>query len=127
MEAPVVRFAGLLRARGLRISPAETLDALAALRAMKLASRAAVRESLRATLVKEARDDAIFEETFETFFTPWLKSDRPWLGHGSDPKPVDIVRAARLSRDVTAAAAAVSAVAAVGVSLLRRLRRPASR
>jgi adenosylcobinamide-phosphate synthase len=50
-------------------------------------------------------------------------SQRPWLNAANepvDPKPVDVVRAARLSRDVTAAAAAVSAGAAIGLGAVRR-------
>ena len=82
MEAPVVRFAGLLRTRGVRISPAETIDALRALRAVRLTDRAAVRESLRATLVKEARDETLFDELFDAFFSPWRPGDSPWLAHG---------------------------------------------
>ncbi|MBV9819492.1 MAG: VWA domain-containing protein [Solirubrobacterales bacterium] len=82
MEAPVVRFAGLLRNRGVRISPAETLDALRAIRAVRLSSRAAVRESLRATLIKEARDERLFDELFEEFFSPWLATEGNCRGHG---------------------------------------------
>jgi adenosylcobinamide-phosphate synthase len=44
---------------------------------------------------------------------PYGLSDRPWQGDGRDPVAADVVRAARLSRDVTLAAALVCAVAAL--------------
>jgi len=104
MEVPVVRFAGLLRARGVRISPAETLDALKALRAVRLTSRDAVKESLRATLVKEARDDQLFEELFDAFFSPWRPGDSPWGGHGhahdhDDPDDAEVPSDIKISTE----------------------------
>ena len=54
VDAPILRFVGLLRQRGVRISPAETLDALCALAAVPLERRDMVKTALRATLIKEA-------------------------------------------------------------------------
>lgn len=104
MEVPVVRFAGLLRARGVRISPAETIDALRALRAVRLNSRSAVKESLRATLVKEARDDRLFEELFEVFFSPWRPGDasgqRHLHGHDhDDPDAAEVPTDIKISEE----------------------------
>jgi uncharacterized protein len=69
VDAPILRFVGLLRQRGVRISPAETLDALAGLAAVKLARRDDVKTALRATLIKESRDEVTFDELFEAFFS----------------------------------------------------------
>jgi uncharacterized protein len=81
MDVPILRFVSLLRQRGVRISPAETLDALRALTAVPLERRDVVKTALRATLVKEARDQATFEELFDAFFSV---DDRPRRGHRHD-------------------------------------------
>jgi uncharacterized protein len=82
MDAPILRFVGLLRQRGVRISPAETLDALSGLAVVPLEERELVKTALRATLVKEARDEPVFDELFEAFFTVEDRH-RPG-GHGHD-------------------------------------------
>jgi uncharacterized protein with von Willebrand factor type A (vWA) domain len=69
MDAPILRFVSLLRQRGVRVSPAETLDALRGLSVVPLGQREVVKTALRATLIKEERDDAIFDELFEAFFS----------------------------------------------------------
>ena len=69
MDAPILRFVGLLRQHGVRISPAETLDALRGLSAVSLERRDRVKTSLRATLIKEGRDESTFDELFEAFFS----------------------------------------------------------
>jgi adenosylcobinamide-phosphate synthase len=54
---------------------------------------------------------------------PYGLSPRPWQGDGRDPDAADVVRAVRLSRDVTIAAAAVCAALAFALDAL--LARPA--
>ena len=68
MDQLVNDFVHLLRRRGLRISPAETLDALRALCVVGIGEREGVRDSLRATLVKNAGDIETFERLFTDFF-----------------------------------------------------------
>lgn len=71
MEATVHRFARVLRLRGVRVSVPEIVDALRGLRASgMLAERATFREALRATLVKDHRDNPVFDEVFDVFFAP---------------------------------------------------------
>ncbi|MGE5636443.1 MAG: VWA domain-containing protein [Nocardioidaceae bacterium] len=84
MDAPTLRFAGLLRQRGVRISPAETLDALRALAAVSLARRDLVKTALRATLIKQARDQPIFDELFDAFFSAHEAWDWGRLDHDHD-------------------------------------------
>ncbi|MFE6286529.1 VWA domain-containing protein [Streptomyces sp. NPDC057877] len=70
MEAGVHRFVRVLRLFGLRVSVSETMDALrAAAQPGVLDGRAALREALRLTLVKDHRDDELFDELFTAFFT----------------------------------------------------------
>jgi hypothetical protein len=69
MEARIIEFAALLRRHGLRISPAESLDALAALESTGLPSRAIVKDVLRATMVKRTSDLTTFDEMFDLYFS----------------------------------------------------------
>ena len=69
MESSLHRFVRLLRMAGLRVSVSEAADAMrAAAQPGLLASRDALREALRVTLVKDRRDDAVFTELFDAFF-----------------------------------------------------------
>jgi uncharacterized protein with von Willebrand factor type A (vWA) domain len=69
MEARILEFAALLRRHGLRISPAESLDALAALQTTGLPTRGTVKDVLRATIVKRSSDLPTFDEMFDLYFS----------------------------------------------------------
>lgn len=68
MDQRVVEFIRGLRAGGVRVSLAESMDALHAMDALGIANRDIFRTSLRATLVKESEDMAVFEELFPLYF-----------------------------------------------------------
>jgi uncharacterized protein with von Willebrand factor type A (vWA) domain len=68
MDARIVQFISALRARGVRISLAESIDAFEAVTAMGVRDRDAFQTALRATLVKENADRPIFDELFPLFF-----------------------------------------------------------
>lgn len=68
MEERIQKFIAALRAAGLRISLAESADALAAVDQLGVKDRDAFRLSLRSTMVKEAAGIPIFEELFPLFF-----------------------------------------------------------
>ncbi len=61
-------FARTLRRAGLKLGPAATLDAVAAVRAAGLSSRDAVYWTLHAVLVKRREDAAVFAEAFRLFW-----------------------------------------------------------
>jgi uncharacterized protein with von Willebrand factor type A (vWA) domain len=63
----LLRFVNQLRGAGVRISIAETLDAMNALSAAGL-ERTPMREALAATLIKDEDDRHIFDELFAAFF-----------------------------------------------------------
>lgn len=69
MQGKILEFAELLRHQGLRISPAESLDALACLEKTGLSDRDVVRSALRTTMVKRAVDVPVFDEMFEVYFS----------------------------------------------------------
>jgi uncharacterized protein with von Willebrand factor type A (vWA) domain len=68
VEQRILEFGALLRHHGLRISPAETLDSLEALRHTGVGTRGLLKDTLRATMVKRAVDLPTFEELFDLFF-----------------------------------------------------------
>jgi uncharacterized protein with von Willebrand factor type A (vWA) domain len=68
MEERIVQFIAALRAGGVRVSLAESADALRAVDLLGVQAREAFRLSLRATLVKEATGLPVFEELFPLFF-----------------------------------------------------------
>ncbi len=63
----IIRFVEHLRARGVRISTAETMDAMRGVAAAGF-GRAAIREALAATLVKDEGDRPAFDQAFADFF-----------------------------------------------------------
>src|SRR5829696_2898130 len=68
MDKVLNRFVWLLRQRDVRISPAETIDAMRALGVLRISDRAAVKSALSGTLIKNGRDLPVFDEVFESFF-----------------------------------------------------------
>jgi uncharacterized protein with von Willebrand factor type A (vWA) domain len=88
MEAGIHRFVRLLRLSGVPVSVSETIDATrAAAQPGILEDPGTLREALRPTLVKDRRDDAVFDELFTAFFTlaaPDPAADRHGRRHGHD-------------------------------------------
>ncbi len=68
MDQRIIDFITGLRAAGVRISLAESEDAFKATRCIGVSIRADFQDSLRATLVKEAKDRPIFDQLFPLYF-----------------------------------------------------------
>lgn len=68
MDNRIIEFIRGLRAAGVRVSMAESVDALKAVEALGIQEKERFRTSLRTTLVKEADDIPAFEELFTIFF-----------------------------------------------------------
>jgi len=68
MEERMIQFIAALRAGGVRVSLAESADAMRAVDHLGVQERAAFKLSLRATLIKEATGIPTFEELFPLFF-----------------------------------------------------------
>lgn len=64
----IVNFIGALRAAGVRISVAESIDALRAVAAAGF-ERAPMREAMAAALIKDEADRITFDDTFALFFS----------------------------------------------------------
>src|SRR5215210_958130 len=68
MDDRIVQFIDALRAAGVRVSVAESADALRAIDATGIADKDVFRAAMRATLVKEAHDIPEFERLFPAYF-----------------------------------------------------------
>ncbi len=82
MENAIHRFVRLLRLRGVRVSVPEALDAMACAREPgMLRDKDQLRAALRVALIKDRRDEEIFDEIFDQFFA-LVKVGGPDTGHG---------------------------------------------
>jgi uncharacterized protein with von Willebrand factor type A (vWA) domain len=82
MENAVHRFVRLLRLRQVRISTPEALDAMACAREPgMLADKEHLRAALRVALVKDRRDEEVFDDVFDRFFA-LVKVGPREAGHG---------------------------------------------
>jgi len=80
----LLRFVSQLRGAGVRISIAETLDAMNAIAAAGL-ERAPMREALAASLIKDEEDRHIFDDLFAMFFGSARKpTDDGWRKSGTE-------------------------------------------
>src|SRR5260370_5461825 len=78
LREQVVCFIAALRSAGVRISVAESIDAMNAVAAAGI-ERARMHEALAAALIKDEADRAIFDESFSRFFAApaRARSDHP--------------------------------------------------
>ena len=69
MEERIIKFISALRSAGVRVSLAESVDAFNAVEKLGIQDREIFRSSLRATLIKDAKNLVIFDELFTLFFS----------------------------------------------------------
>ncbi|HEY1013584.1 MAG TPA: VWA domain-containing protein [Herpetosiphonaceae bacterium] len=80
MEDRVVAFVKALRAAGVRVSLAESIDGFRAMEELGITDRALFHDALLATLIKDAASVPTFEELFPLFFGT---ADRPMSPGGA--------------------------------------------
>ena len=68
MQASLVNFIQVLRSNEVRVSPAETLDAVDVAASLGYADGELLRDGLAMTLAKSPEEEAIFLRCFEQFF-----------------------------------------------------------
>ena len=85
MDQRIVQFITALRASGVRISLAESQDAMYAIDALGIQDREVFRVSLKTTLVKEAKDGPTFDRLFPLFFG----SGQPQMTNGMADMSLD--------------------------------------
>src|SRR5215207_1409469 len=97
MDSVINDFVQVLRRHQLRVSPAESLDALHALKQVGLGERKVVRDALRATMVKNQEDSETFNRLFDLFFSirpakekPAASFKLPEHDHGPPPAKLEL-------------------------------------
>ncbi|HLL39276.1 MAG TPA: VWA domain-containing protein [Rubrobacteraceae bacterium] len=97
MDAVINDFVQVLRNHQLRVSPAESIDALLALRQVGLGERGMVRDTLRATLIKNQEDTETFDRLFDLYFSlrphtekPAARLKLPEHDHDHGPPPAKV-------------------------------------
>ncbi len=68
MQSNLVSFIQVLRSHDVRVSPAESLDAVDVAATLGYADRSLLRDGLAMTLAKTPEEEAIFHECFDRFF-----------------------------------------------------------
>src|SRR5271157_120331 len=68
MESRILQLISALRASGVRVSLAESIEAFSAVDLMGIQDRQHFRLSLRTTLIKDVRDLPVFDKLFPLFF-----------------------------------------------------------
>lgn len=91
MEATLHRFIRILRLGGVRVAIPEALDAMrCAAQPGVLSSKELLRNALRVSLVKDRRDEPVFEEIFDAFFA-LVRVGGQDRGHGHGHAHDDLV------------------------------------
>lgn len=91
MEATLHRFIRILRLGGVRVAIPEALDAMrCAAQPGVLGSKELLRNALRVSLVKDRRDEPVFEEIFDAFFA-LVRVGAEDRGHGHSHAHDDLV------------------------------------
>ncbi|MEP6388623.1 MAG: VWA domain-containing protein [Halioglobus sp.] len=68
MQSNLVSFIQVLRSHDVRVSPAETLDAMTVAKALGYADRTLLRDGLGMTLAKTPEEEVVFNRCFDQFF-----------------------------------------------------------
>jgi uncharacterized protein with von Willebrand factor type A (vWA) domain len=121
---PLLRFFRAARGAGVRISPAESLDAMGAVAAVGYGDRGLLRDALLLTLAKTADDKRSLGECFDLFFSRAAsvrpKAASPDLAPSDAATVVGELAQMLLDRDQTALSAAMATAAdAAGLSDIR--------
>lgn len=87
MDGPLIEFFRAARSAGLRISPAESIDAARAVRVVGWDDRARLRDALSLVLAKTVEEKRRFEDCFDLFFRrdAFAAEDRTPEEHGAAP------------------------------------------
>ena len=81
----ITGFIDELRAAGVPVSMVEAIDGMRAVEAIEIGDRVALRETLRATLIKNLRHERAFDTAFEVYFSTLPLSVSEGADHGPSP------------------------------------------
>jgi uncharacterized protein with von Willebrand factor type A (vWA) domain len=132
MDTPLLDFFRAARSAGLRISPAESIDAVQAVQFVGFADRNRLRDTLGLVLAKTQEEKRAFAECFDLFFTrEGFREEAPPPDSGNDPGEAEasgdgqgngggaLARMLLEGDQAALAAEAEQAAAAAGVSNIR--------
>jgi uncharacterized protein with von Willebrand factor type A (vWA) domain len=91
MEERIIHFISALRAGGIRVSLAESADAMLAINQLGVKDRDTFRLCLRSTLVKKASDLPIFDELFPLFFDTSAVPALLNISEDLTPEEIDLI------------------------------------
>ena len=77
MDTVINDFVQVLREHRVRVSPAESIDAMRALEQVGLGERSVVRDTLRTTLIKNLDDTQTFDRLFDLYFDLQDTTEKP--------------------------------------------------
>lgn len=97
MQERIIAFIKALRAAGVRVSLAESIDSFRALEALGITDRQLFHDALQATLVKDSRWHKPFEELFPLFFGT---GDAPMLSDAAGLADLDPEDQQRLRQEI---------------------------
>jgi uncharacterized protein with von Willebrand factor type A (vWA) domain len=90
VQSNLVSFIQVLRTHDIRVSPAETLDAMDTVKTLGYADRSLLRDGLAMTLAKTPEEEAVFLQCFDRFFSQSLADfsgrDAPVGDSTADPE-----------------------------------------
>jgi uncharacterized protein with von Willebrand factor type A (vWA) domain len=84
MQSSLLRFIEVLRSHSLPVSPAETLDAAAAMELVGYGNRSALADALATTLAKSQREEETFHACFNRFFDQQTSNFHTGAGSDND-------------------------------------------
>ena len=123
MHEPLLRFFRAARGAGVRISPAESIDALRAVEAVGYADRTALKDALALSLAKSLEEkqalDACFELYFSAAATPEHPDEAPPEPLPESGEPGELTQALLAGDQAALSAAMAEAAEAAGLSEIR--------
>jgi uncharacterized protein len=111
MHEPLLRFFRAARGAGVRISPAESMDALRAVEAVGYADRAVLKDVLALSLAKTLEEKRALDDCFELYFTATPAGEPPPKPHDADAGQGELAQML-LAGDQAALAASMAQAAA---------------
>ncbi len=117
----VLELAGVVRRAGVRVSPAESMDAVRAAAEVGLAEREDLRAALAACLVKREEDRPAFDRAFDGVFLERAAEPLGALASEADPAAVEAILRRVDAAQVAGGGGGLAAVMAGGAELERRL------
>jgi uncharacterized protein with von Willebrand factor type A (vWA) domain len=83
MQQKILEFTNILRKSGIRVSPAEAIDAFRALDELSIEDRGIFRDALCATMVKRGEEVPTFHQLFDLFWSGFYDSLRDSFGEAA--------------------------------------------